>query len=78
MPGRAAVFNLTATGATANGNIAAYAAGILYPGNSSVNFTAGRNVANLVICAMDATGAISLRAGFSSTHAVVDLVGSII
>jgi hypothetical protein len=78
LPGRAAVLNVTAAEPTGRGNIAAYAGDIAFPGNSSVNFVPGVNVANLVIVAMDATGAINLRAAFASTHVVVDRIGSIV
>ena len=71
------MFNVTATDGSGAGNIAAYASGIPYPGNSSVHLAPGRNVANLVICAMNASGENDLRAGFSPTHAIVDPVGSI-
>jgi hypothetical protein len=78
MPGRAAVFNLTAVNTTGAGFLSAYRADIAWPGNSSVNYSApGAVVANLVICAMDGSGAIKLRAGVSSSNVVVDRVGSI-
>jgi hypothetical protein len=79
LPGRAAVFNLTAVGMSGAGYVSAYRADIAWPGNSSVNFTApAQIVANLVVCAMNSSGAIKLRAGIASTNVVVDLVGSII
>ena len=78
LPGRAAVFNLTAVGMTGAGYVSAYPADIDWPGNSSVNFTAaGQVVANLVVCGMNSSGAIKLRAGVANTNVVVDLIGSI-
>jgi hypothetical protein len=79
VPGRAAVFNLTAASPSGAGYLAAFRADIDWPGNSSVNFGgAGQTAANLVICEMNTSGEIKLRAGVSSTNVVVDLVGSMI
>ena len=78
LPGRFAVFNLTATAATATGWLAAFRAGTSYPGNSSVNFSGPAAVANLVICEMSSVGEIALRVGPASTHVLIDLIGSIV
>ena len=73
---RAAVFNLTVTQTEEDGFVSAFRADIAFPGNSSVNWTTPNNdVANLVVCAVDPTGAIKLRGGNASTHVIVDLVG---
>jgi hypothetical protein len=79
MPGRAAVFNLTAVNTGGPGFLAAFPANIAWPENSSVNFTfAGAIVANLVICAMDSGGSVKIRAGATSSDFIIDRIGSII
>lgn len=75
--GRAAVFNLTATEALGAGWLAAYSAGISYPGNSSVNFVAGESIANGVVCTMFA-GKVEIKCGPSPTHVIVDVIGTIL
>lgn len=49
----------------------------ILPRNSSVNWYAlGANTANLVVCAVDATGKIKIRGVVDSTHVVIDLIGT--
>jgi hypothetical protein len=78
VPGaRSALFNITVTDtAGAGGFVACFAADIAYPGNSSINwFGAGQTLANSVLCAVDATGAIKIRGGANLTDIVIDRIG---
>lgn len=75
---RGALFNLTVTETQNGGFVAAFAADIDYPGNSSVNYTAtGQTVANGVVCAVSPDGKIKLRGGgpTGSAHVIVDRLG---
>ena len=79
LPGRVAVINLAVAQTTGAGFVAAFAADRDWPGNASVNFaTANALVSNAVLCEMDDTGSIRLRAGSADTHVVVDRVGSLV
>ncbi len=76
---KAAVFNITVTETETAGFVACFKADIAWPGNSSVNwYEGGANTANLVICAVDATGAIKIRGGNDDTHVVIDLIGTFV
>lgn len=76
---KAAVFNITVTETETAGFVACFKADIAWPGNSSVNwYESGANTANLVICAVDATGAIRIRGGNDDTHVVIDLIGTFV
>lgn len=75
---RAAVVNLTATETAGPGFLAAFADGIVWPENSSVNWvSAGQTVANGVICTM-AAGKIKVRCGPAASHVIVDVIGSLL
>lgn len=75
---RATVLNITATSTAGPGFLAAFADGIAYPNNSSVNFSsANLTVANGVICPMTA-GKIKVRCGPAATHVIVDVIGSLL
>lgn len=75
---RAAVLNITATGTAGPGFVAAFADGVAYPGNSTVNFSsANLTVANGAVVTMTA-GKIKLRCGPAATHVLVDVVGSLL
>jgi hypothetical protein len=75
---RAAVINLTAVDTGGGGFLSAYADGIAWPGNSSVNYSAaGQTVANAAVVTMT-NGRIKVRAGVGSAHVVVDVVGSLL
>lgn len=74
------VLTLTVTETEGDGRsggfVAAFRAGIAWPGSSSINWTgAGRDVANTTICAVDGGGRVVVRGGGQATHVVVDLVG---
>jgi hypothetical protein len=75
---RAAVLNITATGTAGPGFVAAFADGIAYPGNSTVNFSsANLTVANGAVVTMTG-GKIKVRCGPAATHVLVDVVGSLL
>jgi hypothetical protein len=75
---RAAVVNLTATETAGSGFLAAFADGIAWPGNSSVNYTGvNQSIANGVIVSM-AAGKIKVRCGAAATHVIVDVIGSLV
>jgi hypothetical protein len=78
VPGNAsaAVFNITVTETEAGGYVAVFPAGITWPGNSTINWSApGQNLANGVISAVDITGRITVRGGVNKTHVVIDVQG---
>jgi len=70
------VVNLTAIDALAAGFVTAYPCADGRPTASNVNVTSGRVVANAAIIAPDDAGTICVFS-LSSTHLIVDLVGSI-
>ena len=75
---RGALFNLTVTETENGGFVAAFAADVAYPGNSSVNYTAtGQTVANGVVSGVAPDGTILLRGGgpLGSCHVIVDRLG---
>jgi hypothetical protein len=73
---RAAVINLTVTETEAAGFVAAFAANIDWPGNSSINWSSpNQNIANGVICPLDSSGTIKIRGGVAPTHVVIDTEG---
>ena len=76
---RGAVVNLTLTRTTGgSGYVAVFAGGIPWPGNSSQNwYSAGANVANCVVTAVDAQGRITIRGGENPTDVIVDVIGSL-
>ena len=75
---RGALFNLTVTDTENGGFVAAFADGVAYPGNSSVNYSGtGQTVANGVVSAVAANGRIKLRGGgpAGAAHVIVDRLG---
>jgi hypothetical protein len=72
-----AVFTLTITETEGVGGfVAAFKAGIPWPGNSSVNwYGPDQNVANTVVCAVSSDSKITLRGGANKTHVIVDVAG---
>jgi hypothetical protein len=77
---RSAVLNLTVTETSAGGGfVAVFPAGVTWPGNSSINWSAaGQNVANGVITPVDALGRITIRGGATATHVIIDRIGYMI
>jgi hypothetical protein len=72
----AAVFNLTVTETEGAGYVAVFPAGIQWPGNSTINWSAAnQNLANGVISAIDGTGKVIIRGGTNKTHVVIDVQG---
>jgi len=76
---RSAVLNLTITETVGTGFVAVFPAGVAWPGNSSINWSASnQNIANGVISAVDGNGAIKIRGGSNPTHVVIDRIGFMI
>ncbi len=71
----AVVINLTVTEPTANGFLTVFPSGIRRPRTSSINFTTGQTLANLVIAPVGADGRISIYNLQGSTHTIVDVLG---
>jgi hypothetical protein len=75
---RAAVVNITATQTAGPGFLAAFADGITWPGNSTVNFSsADLTVANGAVVTMT-DGRIKVRCGPAASHVLVDVIGSLL
>lgn len=75
---RAAVINLTADATNGGGFLSAYADGIAWPGNSTVNYSgANQTVANAAVVTM-VNGKIKVRAGVNGAHVIVDVIGSLL
>src|SRR4051812_4359683 len=71
----AAVLNVTATGANANGYLTVWPCGQPRPLASSLNYGAGRDVANAVLTQIGASGKVCIYAGVAPTHIVTDGTG---
>jgi hypothetical protein len=72
----AAVFNITVTETEAGGYVAVFPAGVTWPGNSTINWSAtGQNLANGVISGVDSSGRITIRGGTNKTHVILDVQG---
>ena len=71
----AAVVNLTAVDPTHGGFLTVYPAGTATPVASSLNFSAGEIVANLVEVAIGSSGEISVFNAFGTTDVLVDVEG---
>ena len=69
--------NVTATQATAAGNVVVHAFGTTVPITPQVSFAAGRTRANNTLLALDGSGAVSAQAGMASgtVHLIVDVNG---
>ena len=70
-------FNITATGATAGGNISVYPAGGLRPGTPVVYFVASQTRANNGIASLGAAGDLAFFSGQASgsVHIILDVSG---
>lgn len=82
---RSGVFNLTVVNTEGNvngspaGGFASAFAGDTFPGNSSVNWDhPGQISANLVISALDQTGAVTIRVGVNRADVIIDRIGFLI
>ena len=71
-----AVLRVTATAPTSGGYLTAYPSSIARPTVSTLNFTAGQTVSNLVTVPIGADGTINLYNSTGKTQVLVDLVGS--
>ena len=76
----AVVLNLTTTGTRGNGYLTTWPAGEAKPNASSLNFSAGQTVANLVIAKISPQGSISIWNSNDAVHmlptdVLVDVVG---
>jgi len=71
------VFTLTISNTTGNGGfVAAFQAGIPWPGDSSINWSGpNQDIANTVVCAVSADSKIVLRGGANATDVIVDVAG---
>jgi hypothetical protein len=69
------VLNVTATEPTAPGFVTVWPAGQPRPLASTLNFSPGDNVANLVMVALGPGGTLSIYQFGGSTHVVADVVG---
>ena len=71
----AAVLNVTAVDPTASGFLTVFPEGTTMPLVSSLNFTPGVNVANLVTVPLSSAGGVSIYNSAGSTNVVVDAEG---
>ncbi|MDX6200353.1 MAG: hypothetical protein QOJ79_3504 [Actinomycetota bacterium] len=75
---RAVVLNVTATGASARGFVAAYPGGSSNPGTSNVNFRPGADQANEVIVGLGRDRTVTVFVGGGAdpeSHVIVDVTG---
>lgn len=73
----AASVNITATGASASGYLTVYPHGVARPTASSVNYVAGRSVANMSVMPLGSSGAIDIyNGGGKPVDVIVDLNGT--
>ncbi len=73
----AATVSVTVTGTTAGGFLALFKDGIVYPGNSNLNWYAtGQTLAVTTVSAVSDVSRLVVRAGGGgSTHVIVDVIG---
>ncbi len=69
------VMNVTITGPSAESFLTVWPSGEGMPTASSLNYTAGLTVANLVIVKLGGDGAVNLANAFGDTHVIADVVG---
>lgn len=67
--------NVTATGATSASYLTVFPTGAARPEASSLNFSAGQTIPNMVIAQVGAGGSISLFNSAGSTNLLVDVLG---
>jgi hypothetical protein len=73
---KAVSINLTATGASGNGNLRIYAPGSPAPTASTLNYTAGVTRANNAVAPLDASGRMAVLCSPAGTaHVIVDVNG---
>jgi PKD repeat protein len=71
----AVVLNVTVTNSTAGGYLTVYPDGTSLPSTSSLNFTAGETIPNLVTVPVGADGKVNLYNHFGSVDVVADVEG---
>lgn len=71
----AVALTVTVTGAPVAGHLAVYPDGTGWPGTSSINFEAGRTIANQTMVAVSATGKVTVRSGVGAAHVILDVTG---
>ena len=72
---QAVVLNVTATNATSDTYITSYPSGSARPNASSLNVTAGRTTANLVLAKLGADGAVRLFNERGAVDVLADVTG---
>jgi SpoIID/LytB domain protein len=68
------ILNLTSTESDGDGYLTAYPCGGAVPPSSTLNYTAGRNVANQVAVGLGAGGQVCVSS-FTASHVVADVLG---
>jgi hypothetical protein len=71
----AVTFNLTVTGGTAGGYLTAWPDGTATPTASSLNFSAGQTIANMITVKVGTNGTVRIGNALGQAHVVVDLAG---
>jgi hypothetical protein len=71
----AVVLNITVTGPTSSGFLTVFPNGSPRPTASSINFTAGQTIANLVTVRLDSSRRVAVFNHAGSANVVIDLVG---
>lgn len=71
----AVVLNVTSTASTAESYLTVWPTGAARPTASSLNFTRGRNVPNLVVAKVGSGGRVSVFNNAGSSHVLADVVG---
>lgn len=71
----AVVANVTVTGATGAGWVAAYPADGQLPDASVINYSSGDDVANMITAKLSPTGALNLFNAQANAHLLVDVAG---
>jgi hypothetical protein len=74
----AVVMNVTVTGTTAPGYLTIYPTGAAQPLASSLNWTAGQTVPNLVEVALGVNGQVSIYNSGGNTHVIFDIAGYVL
>lgn len=73
----AIIANMTAV-PSADGDLTIWADGLTRPASSNLNYTAGVNIANFVICGLSSAGKVDIFAHNGQTHVILDIAGFII
>jgi hypothetical protein len=71
----AVVLNVTAVAPTASGHARVFPKGEALPNASSLNFTAGTAIPNLVVVKVGSEGSVSIYNAAGNTHFIVDVTG---